>query len=284
MSEPYFGITTRCYGGKSTEETARLMAEAGFKCCEICFVQSDLGGWTYNGRGDLSGITPEDVKKAADVYRAYGVEPVALGVFTNISSPDEAELAANIDYFIRHMDYAEAAGTPVLSTECGFTPGRRGINADTYEADFARIKGALAKICSEAERRNLKIALEGCVLDIVPSPKRMRDLAAQLKAEYGITNFTALLDGANFIAAADEEDMFKYLSGMTAYIHGKDRHVNDTYGCNLGDGEIDWVRFFALYKKYTPGVPFVLEYPNAETASEILRRAKVFAAEPYGAD
>jgi len=44
------------------------------------------------------------------------------------------------------------------------------------------------------------------------------------------------------------------------------------------------VRFFALYKKYTPGVPFVLEYPNAETASEILRRAKVFAAEPYGAD
>ena len=49
------GITTRSFNGLSVSETAQRMQEVGFKCTELCFVHSDLGGWAYNGIGDLPG-------------------------------------------------------------------------------------------------------------------------------------------------------------------------------------------------------------------------------------
>lgn len=271
-----FGITTRSFGGLSTEETAQRMRDAGFSCCELCFVQSDLGGWTYNGIGDLSSITPADVKKAADIYRSYGIEVVSLGVFSNILERDDEKRQAVLDYFFRYMDYAEEAGIDVLATECGFVPGARGINTDSYMPDFDRIKDSLAILGAEAAKRNLKIALEGCVLDVVPNPKRLRDLTIQLEQEKGLTNIGALLDPANYIAAADEDDMFKYLSDKVWYFHGKDRFVNDTYGRNLGEGEINWVKFFINHKTMTPDIPVVLEYSNPDNCKEVVDRAKKF--------
>lgn len=271
-----FGITTRSFGGLSTEETAVRMYDAGFECCELCFVQSDLGGWAYNGIGDLSDITPKAVRQAADVYRNHGIDVVSLGVFSNLLERDDEKRQAVLDYFFRYMDYAEEAGIAVLATECGFTPGARGIDTDTYESDFARIKDSLAILGEEAAKRNLKIALEGCVLDVVPNPKRLRDLTIQLKNEKGLSNIGALLDPANYIAAADEDDMFKYLSDKTYYFHGKDRFVNDTYGRNVGEGEINWVKFFINHKTLTPDIPIVLEYSNADNCKEIVDRAKKY--------
>ncbi len=270
------GITTRAFSGLSTEQTADKMRDAGFTSCELCFVQSDLNGWAYNGRTDISEITPEKVAAAADIYRSRGVEVVSLGVFTDLRNPDEAEGEEFIKYFTRHMDFAEAANIKILASECGFTAGRRGINTDSFAEDFDRIKKNIARICAEADKRGLVIALEACVLDIVPSPKRLRDLMSQLEKEYGITNFKSLLDPANFIANADEDDMFKYLSGKIAYFHGKDRHVNDTYGCNVGEGEINWVRFFENYKCFEPDTPFIFEYCNADNCAEVKARADKF--------
>jgi len=74
-----------------------------------------------------------------------------------------------------------------------------------------------------------------------------------------------LLDMANFIANSDEDDVFKYLAPYIEYIHGKDRKVNDCYGRILGEGEIDWVKFFMNYFRLTPEIPFILEYTNVDT-------------------
>jgi Sugar phosphate isomerases/epimerases len=271
-----FGITSRSFGGLSTEETAQRMRDAGFECCELCFVQSDLGGWNYNGIGDLTGITPETVKAAADTYRKYGIEVVALGVFSNLLERDAEKKKDVIDYFIRYLDFAEAAGIPVIASECGFVPGDRGLHADSYEADFKSVKDALVVIGKEAEKRGIKIAIEGCVLDVVPTPKRLRDMAGQLKAEAGLTNIGALLDPANYIAAADEDDMFKYLSNLVYYFHGKDRFVNDTYGRNVGEGEINWCKFFKNHMDITPDIPVVFEYSNKDNCKEVLDRAKKY--------
>ena len=68
------GITTRSFNGLSVAETAERMQSLGFKCTELCFVQSDLGGWAYNGIGDLTGITPARVREAADDFRSRGIE------------------------------------------------------------------------------------------------------------------------------------------------------------------------------------------------------------------
>ena len=100
------------------------------------------------------------------------------------------------------------------------------------------------------------------MLDVVPSAKRAADLISQI----GSDRLKVLLDPANLIANSSEEDMFHYLSPHVGYFHGKDRKVNDTYGRLVGDGEIDWVKFLKLYHQHNDGVPFILEYNNAENA------------------
>ena len=62
------------------------------------------------------------------------------------------------------------------------------------------------------------------------------------------------------------------LSDKIAYFHGKDRHVNDTMGCAVGDGEIDWPLFLGLYHRYNEGVPFILEYVKPDNMCAIRDR------------
>jgi hypothetical protein len=49
--------------------------------------------------------------------------------------------------------------------------------------------------------------MEPCVLDVIPSAKRMKDFISQCKSD----RVKVLLDPANLIANSSEEDMFKYL-------------------------------------------------------------------------
>ena len=147
------GITTRSFNGLSVAETVGRMQEIGFKCTELCFVHSDLGGWTYNGIGDLTGITPARIKEAADEFRSRGIEVTSLGMFTDLRNPDDEVMAREKEYMLRYIDMAAEAGIPYLASECGFTPGQRGINADRYESDYARIKETLRFACLEAEAR-----------------------------------------------------------------------------------------------------------------------------------
>ena len=84
---------------------------------------------------------------------------------------------------------------------------------------------------------------------------------------------------ANFIANSDEDDVFKYLTPYTVYCHGKDRKVNDVAGRMYGEGDIDWVKFFRNYFKYTPDAPFIFEYVNADTTDTAVARAKQYIAE-----
>ncbi len=266
------GITTRCYCGISNEEAAFLIEETGFKNIELCLVQSDSNYWAYNGQSDLSDMSLERFKKITDCYRRENLEICALGVFTNNIEHDEQKRSLNNNYFIRHMELASYAGIPVVSTECGFDPLHRGIQAQYYESDFSLLKENMIYLSGFADKYNVDIAIEPCVLDVIPSAKRMRDFINQT----GSNRIKVLLDPANLIANSSEEDMFTYLKDKIAYFHGKDRKVNDTYGRLLGDGDIDWPLFLSLYHKYTDGIPFVIEYPNKDTAKMTLDRVLNF--------
>jgi sugar phosphate isomerase/epimerase len=211
--------------------------------------------------------------------RDAGIEVSALGVFTNLLSPDDAFRDKCIDSFIRLMDCAAAAGIPNLSTELGFRPEKRGITTDVYESDFQRLKDSFIILGKAAQERGLAICIEACVIDVIPSAKRLRDFIEQIRAETGLTNLKVLLDMANFIANSDEDDVFKYLTPYIAYFHGKDRKVNDCFGKILGDGEIDWVKFFMNYYRITPERPFILEYTKEETTELTNERVRRFTAQ-----
>lgn len=281
------GAATRCYRGMSSAEAAALMKRDGFTCTEICFSQTDCDLFAYNGRGDIDSLGPGRAKEIADTYRAAGVEPVALGVFGRLTEPDAAENEANLEYFRKYIDLAASCGIPYVATECGFDAARRGLALDTYESVFERMLSNVRQLAGYAAGRGVGIAIEPCVLDVIPSAKRMADFLSQCGAD----NAGVLLDPANLIANSSEEDMFRYLRGRIRYFHGKDRRVNDAKGRFFGDGEVDWIRFARLYGEQTPDTPFIFEYvtpENAKTAAgrlaDYVRKASEQKKAPGGAD
>jgi len=269
------GVTTRSFPKLSNDETAEKMAESGVLCTELCFSQTDSRYWDYNKCYDLP-LTAADIAKIAEVYKNKGVAVTALGVFANCLVSEDEERRALLAHFERHMEAAAHSGIPCVSTECGFFPGQRGVNADRYESAFTQFSENLKALCAMAEKYSLAVALEPCVLDVVPSAKRMADLIDQI----GSPRLKVLLDPANLIANSSEEDMFRYLTPHVFYFHGKDRKVNDTYGRLVGDGDIDWVRFMALYRENTPGAPFIFEYCNADNYEIVMDRVRTY----YGKD
>ena len=267
------GITSRSFSGLTVSETAERMQNAGFKCTELCFVHEDLPGWTYNGIGDLDGITPQKVRAAVGEFTSRGIAVTSLGLFTDLRNPDEAARRNALDYAKRYIEFAAESGVPYLASECGFTPGRRGVNADTYEADYENLKETLRELCLEAEKSGVHLALEACVLDIIPSPRRMKNLIEELEEETQV-RLGALLDPANLLANTDEEGMFYYLKHDVAYLHGKDRKMNAAYGVNLGEGDVDWVKLMECYIRFADKKPFILEYCDKDNCAEMKKRAE----------
>ncbi|MDD5603123.1 MAG: sugar phosphate isomerase/epimerase [Eubacteriales bacterium] len=272
MDELKLGVVTRSFAGKSDEEIAQMMADNNLMYTELCFTSKEFKYWVYNGRSDISGVTDEMAAKVVKTYRDKGISITALGVFTNLIEPDANERSENIRYFKRHIDMASFNGIPYVSTECGFTPHQRGVNTDRYESDFSTLLDGFRELASYAAPKGVAIALEACVIDIVPSAKRCADFIKQT----GMDNVKVLLDPANYIANSSEEDMFRYLAPNIAYFHAKDRKINATKGCCVGDGDINWPYFFSLYRKYTPHIPVIMEYVNATNYLEIAGRVKDF--------
>ncbi len=267
------GVVTRSFPEMDNAGAARFMSETGFETTELCLSQTDSKYWVYNGLSDISGLTVARMSDIVETYRRENIEVSVLGVFTNLIETDSVKLAANLSYFERHMQYANHCGIPLLATECGFDPQSRGVRADAYESRYLLLLDSLKRLCEMADRWNVDIALEPCVLDVVPSAKRMADTIRQV----GSPRLKVLLDPANLIANSSEQDMFDYLSPHVAYFHGKDRKINDTYGRNVGDGDINWPLFLKLYHERNEGAPFILEYCNAGNCAEILLRTKEYS-------
>lgn len=266
------GVVSRSFPQLSNEEVAKLLSNNNFRSTELCFSQTDSDYWVYNGRSELNDLSNEKSKTIVETYRQRDIEVTAIGVFTNLLEPDEKESEKNLAYFERLMEIAAINNVPYVSTECGFISGRRGINADTYEVDFERFVENIKWLVVKAEKHNVTIALEPCVLDVVPSAKRMSDLIEMIGSE----RLKVLLDPANLIANNTEEEMFSYLSPHIAYFHGKDRKINDVYGRVIGDGDINWPLFLNLYHKYTEDVPFIMEYVNIDNYLDIRDRVVQF--------
>lgn len=269
------GVTTRAFDGLSVSDAARRMSAGGFRCTELCFVHSDLGGWAYNGIGRLDGITPALVRDAVEEFTSRGISVTSLGLFTDLRSRDESARREALDYTRRYIEFAAEAGVPVIATECGFTPGSRGLDADAFESDYAILKEMLRTVCLEAEASGVHMALEACVLDLIPSPRRLKTLIEELEEESHV-RLGALLDPANFIANSDEEGMFCYLKHDIAYFHGKDRKINAKSGVNIGDGDIDWTKFMECTIRFADKKPFILEYCNKDNCLEYKKRAEAY--------
>ena len=82
------------------------------------------------------------------VYRVSPGKMKAHDYGSILSTPGSLDAAAwrrLVDEY-QNAALSSEAGIPYLASECGFTPGRRGINADSYESDYQHIKETLREI------------------------------------------------------------------------------------------------------------------------------------------
>jgi sugar phosphate isomerase/epimerase len=254
------GIATLGFPKLTHAELATELSGAGLRLVQLFLAQSDTPFWRYNGRADVSSVTPARSREIARVYRDAGIGLHSLSVYTNLIHPDAAERQANLDYFAAMMDIGGHMGIHTFITEAGHyrdpkEPEPR-VAHHFQDAVWLQMLATARQLAGLAEKRGATVLLEGFYRGFLASAKRLRMFLEEVDSP----RIRALLDPANLIEVNDLEEMFQQLGPWIDCFHAKDRKVHVERGVPAGQGSLDYVKFVTLAARHRPAAPLILEY------------------------
>lgn len=138
-----------------TEETAKFAHETGFKSME-------LSAWPDSA---LDAVKTSDarIKAIQADLASKDIEISALGYYPNYLDRDEAEAKHAQGYFVKVLDLAKKMGIGVVATFAGRNQSK------SVEDNIPLFKEVFSRFCDEAEKRNIKIAIENCpMMEVKP--------------------------------------------------------------------------------------------------------------------
>jgi sugar phosphate isomerase/epimerase len=233
-------------------------------------MQSDSRYWKYNGRSDLSDLTPFRSEMIARAYRSAGIDIHSIGVYTNLIHGDATERQACLAYFEKMMEVGAAMGVRTFITEAGHwepdkpTPGGAyRFREETWKQMLATVK----QLAERAERHDATVLMEPSFASFLASAKRTRVFLEEVNSP----RIRALLDPANLLEVDDLETMFDQLAPWIGCIHAKDRKLHVSQGVAAGQGDLDYRKFVTLAAKRTPQAPLILEYVGPENYQQALQ-------------
>ena len=254
------GISTLGFSGHTNAALAKELAAAGFTTIQLFLKQTDSNFWVYNGRADVSSLTPARCKEIAQTYRDAGLAIHSIGVYTNLIHPDDAELAANLAYFEAMMEIGGHMGVRTFINEAGHYHDPKApapaVPIEYQDAVWPRMVGVGRRLSELADKHDAKVLLEPFYRGFLASAKRLR-LFVQ---EVGSPRVRVLLDPANLIEVNDLDEMFQQLAPLIDCIHAKDRKLHTDRGVAAGKGDLDYRRLVSLAAERTPQAPLILEY------------------------
>jgi sugar phosphate isomerase/epimerase len=263
------GISTLGFNAQTIRQLAAELAQQGIRTVQLFLNQTDSRYWKYNGRSDVSAMTPDRCARIADDYRSAGLVLHSLGVYTNLIHPDPSERKANLEYFEAMMRIAKAMGIRALVTESGHYRSEKpepAVGYDFQEPVWTQMVATGKELARMADRHDVIVLFEGFYRGFLASAKRIR---LYLEA-IGSPRVRALLDPANLIEINDLEEMFAQLSPWIECLHAKDRKLHTDRGVPAGQGDLDYRKFVALAARYTPKAPLVLEYVGPKDYQQAL--------------
>lgn len=254
------GVATLGFPKLTHAQLATELAGAGVRLAQLFLAQSDTPFWRYNGRADLSALTPARARELARVYRDAGIALHSLGVYTNLIHPDAAERQANLDFFAAMMDLGAEMGVRTFISEAGHhrdpkEPEPR-IAHHFQDEVWLQMLATARQLAGLAEKRQATVLLEGFYRGFLASAKRLRMFLEEVNSP----RVRALLDPANLIEVNDLEEMFAQLGPWIDCFHAKDRKVHVEKGVPAGQGSLDYVKFVTLAARHAPRAPLILEY------------------------
>lgn len=266
---PTVGIATFGFPELSNQELARELATAGINTVQLFLAQTDSRYWVYNGRSDLSDLSPQRCQDIAEIYRAEGIAIHSLGVYTNLLHPDEDERKANLDYFEAMFRVGAAMGVHCFITESGHyepPPEERTGLYHFRDEVWTRMVDAGKDLARRAEAHDAVVLFEPYYLGFLASARRSRLFLEAV----GSPRIRALLDAANLLEVNDLEEMFGQLAPYVDCLHAKDRKLHVQRGVAAGQGDLDYRNYVALAAKHAPHAPFILEYVGLADYKEAL--------------
>lgn len=264
------GLSTLGFQDYSNAQLAEELAHGGIKTVQLFLNQTDSRYWQYNGRSDVSDLTPERCKAIADAYRSAGLSIHSIGVYTNLIHPDAKEREANLAYFEAMMKIGRSMDVGTFITEAGHYKEEKPQPGGEYHfrEEVWRQMIATGKNLAEMARRNQATVLVEPYFDgFFASAKRTR----MWLEEVGSPHVRALLDPANLLELNDLEEMFAQLAPWIDCIHAKDRKLHVEQGVAAGKGDLDYAKFVALAARHTPKAPLILEYVGANDYKQALQ-------------
>lgn len=264
------GVATTEFRTLTNAQLAKELAAENIQVIQLFLTQTDSNYWIYNGRNDVSSLTPERCKEIADTYRSAGISIHSIGVYTNLIHPDPAERKANLSYFEAMMKIGAQMGVNTFITEAGFyyDPAKPAPEIEHhFQLEVWKQMLATAKeLAALAEQYNAVVLFEPFYRHFFASAKRTRVFLE----ETGSPRLRALLDPANLLEMNDLEEMFVQLQPFIGCLHAKDRKLHVDRGVPAGQGDLDYHQFVKLAAKYTPKAPLFLEYVGLDDYKQAL--------------
>ncbi|MFA5191252.1 MAG: sugar phosphate isomerase/epimerase family protein [Verrucomicrobiia bacterium] len=263
------GIATFGFRDYTNRQLAEELAREGIRVVQLFLSQSDSRYWKFNGRADMSDMTPQRSAAIAETYRSAGISIHSIGVYTNLIHPDEAERKANLAYFEAMMGIGEAMGVRTFITEVGsYHPDKPEPRLPYhFQEDVWKMMVATGKeLAAMAERHQATVLFESSFNNFLTGAKRTRVFLQ----EVGSPRIRVLLDPANILEINDLGEMFAQLAPWIDCLHAKDRKLHSDRGVPAGQGDVDYVQFVTLVAKHTPKAPLILEYVGPKDYKQAL--------------
>lgn len=254
------GMATTGFTDRTNAALAKELAAVGVRTVQLFLAQTDSRFWRYNGRSDVSSLTPARCREIASAYRDAGVAIHSIGVYTNLIHPDEAERRANLAYFEAMMEIGGHMGVRTFITEAGHyldpkQPAPR-IPLEFQDEVWPQMISTARQLDAIAARHDARVLFEPSYRSFLASAKRLRLFLEEVNSP----RMRALLDPANLIEVNDLDEMFSQLAPWIDCLHAKDRKLHTDRGVPAGKGDLDYHRFVTLAAQKTPAAPLVLEY------------------------
>lgn len=269
-SVPIVGIATFQFAAYSNARLAQELAAEGVQTVQLFLSQTDSNYWRYNGRSDLSDLTPDRCRQVADTYRSAGITIHSLGVYTNLIHPDPSERQANLDYFEAMMQVGAHMGVRMFVTEAGhyYNPAEPAPQVEYHyqEEVWRQMVATGRELAKRAERHDATVLFEPYYRHFFASAKRTRVYLEEVDSP----RLRALLDPANLLELNDLNEMFDQLGPWIECLHAKDRKLHVDRGVPAGQGDLDYHQFVRLAAERTPHAPLILEYVGPDNFKQAL--------------
>lgn len=235
------GIFAKTFAGGDPATVMMAARAAGYDAVQYNMACSGLPAMP-------DAISDQIIADIAAASLATGVEVAAVSGTYNMIHPDPTVRTIGLRRLGVLIDRAAAMGTGMVTLCTGSRDAadqwRHHPDNQTPEA-WSDLLDEMAKACTLAEARGVRLGIEPELANVVDSAARARDLLDRLQSPA----LAIVLDPANLFEQAADKDRSRIieaaidlLADRIAMAHAKDRHADGSFA-TAGKGVVDFTHF-----------------------------------------